>query len=234
MYLAKFISNSGVCSRRNAALLVKSGDVTVDGITVMDPAYQVQSGDFVVCDGKQVEMPRSKTYVLLNKPVGFITTMNDDLERNTVLDLIDGASESRIYPVGRLDVMTTGLLLMTDDGELAQKLAHPKGNVRKLYEATLDLRLTYQDLGELKRGIMLEDGMAVADRVYHPRKGKNHVVRMELHAGRTRIVRRMFKAVGYNVLKLDRIKYAGLGQERLKIGSWRRLTQHEILTLKSL
>jgi 23S rRNA pseudouridine2605 synthase len=233
VYLAKFLSNAGVCSRRNAALFVKSGDVSVDGVVVMDPAYQVESGDSVVCSGRPVEVPRHKTYILLNKPVGFITTMNDDLERQTVLDLITGASENRIYPVGRLDIMTNGLILMTDDGDLAQKLAHPKGNVRKLYEATLDLRLTYQDLGELKRGIMLDDGLAVADRVYHPRKGKNHVVRMELHAGRTRIVRRMFKSLGYNVMKLDRIKYAGLGQEGLRTGSWRRLTQHEVATLKS-
>jgi len=230
MPLNKFLSISGVCSRRNAVVFIKDGLVEVNDVVIIEPGYKVSLQDKVTCKGKLIRKQR-KVYILLNKPKDYITTSQDEKGRRTVLDLLQGAVKERVYPVGRLDRHTTGLLLVTNDGELSQKLAHPKFGVKKVYNVLLDQSLKHDDLFNIKKGVMLEDGLIAADRVFYiPGKSRKHV-RIQLHSGKNRVVRRIFKKLGYNIVKLDRINYAGLTKKGLSLGRWRTLKKDELLSL---
>lgn len=230
--LNKFISNAGVCSRRQADEYIKAGYVTVDGETVLEMGYKVKPKDVVKFKGKTVQNEK-KVYVLLNKPKGYLTTVSDDRERKTVMELVNTVKGVRLYPVGRLDRNSTGILLMTNDGELAQKLSHPSGEVTKVYQVELDKALDQKDLLKIREGVELEDGKATIDQVdYTLPRGDDKHVGIELHSGRNRIVRRIFESLGYEVQKLDRVLYAGLTKKNLPRGKWRFLTEKEVIFLK--
>ncbi|MFC1841611.1 pseudouridine synthase [Candidatus Dependentiae bacterium] len=229
--LNKYLSDSGVCSRRIAVEHIKEGVVKVNGVVVTEPGFKVSESDKVTFKGKIVRFQK-KVYILLNKPRDYITTVADEKGRRTVMDLIKGVIAERIYPVGRLDRFTTGLLLITNDGEMSQKLSHPKFGIKKTYNVFLDQLLKGQDLLSIKKGILLRDGFIAADRIYFiPGKSRKHV-RIQVHSGKNRIVRRIFKKLGYNVVKLDRINYAGLTKRSLRVGRWRFLTPKEVSLLK--
>lgn len=233
MQLNKFLAHAGVCSRRQAAEYIKDGRVTVNGIVVNEPGYRVNPKDIVLCEGKEVQTERL-VYILLNKPKDYITTLSDERGRKTVIDLIKAEVTERVYPVGRLDRNTTGLLVLTNDGELAQKLAHPKHEVYKIYHVTLDAALTQNDIQRITKGVELEDGIAVIDDISRvPGQSKKQVY-VALHSGKNRIVRRLFEHLGYEVTALDRVEYAGLTKARLARGNWRYLTLSEIKSLKAL
>ncbi|MFZ9502983.1 MAG: pseudouridine synthase [Cyclobacteriaceae bacterium] len=228
--LNKYISNSGICSRREADNLITMGLVTVNGQTITEMGYKVKRTDDIRYEGKKLTAEKP-VYILLNKPKGFITTTEDPQERNTVMNLIAGACKERVYPVGRLDRNTTGLLLFTNDGELAEKLTHPSYNVRKIYKVDLDRPLTKADLQKIREGIFLEEGRAVVDDLaIVDDSGKT--VGIELHIGWNRIVRRIFEALNYQVVKLDRVVYAGLDKKDLARGKWRFLKETEVIKLK--
>lgn len=230
--LNKFISNAGVCSRRQADEYIKAGYVTVNGETVLEMGYKVKPKDVVKFKGKTVQNEK-KVYVLLNKPKGYLTTVSDDRERKTVMELVNTVKGVRLYPVGRLDRNSTGILLMTNDGELAQKLSHPSGEVTKVYQVELDKALDQKDLLKIREGVELEDGKATIDQVdYTLPRGDDKHVGIELHSGRNRIVRRIFESLGYEVQKLDRVLYAGLTKKNLPRGKWRFLTEKEVIFLK--
>lgn len=231
--LNKFISNSGICSRREADTYIEHGSVTVNGKLVTEMGYKVQPDDEVRFDGTLISIEQ-KRYVLLNKPKNYITTMEDDRGRKTVMELIANATKERIYPVGRLDRNTTGLLLFTNDGELAKKLTHPKHNVRKLYHASLDKKLTMADLDKLRGDVVIEGKKVFIDAVSYVQGEKKTEVGIEIHSGRNRIVRKIFDHFGYHVVKLDRVIFAGLTKKNLPRGRWRELTQQEINNLKML
>ncbi|MFD0993431.1 pseudouridine synthase [Tenacibaculum geojense] len=231
--LNKFISNSGICSRREADTYIEHGSVTVNGKLVTEMGYKVQPGDEVRFDGTLIAMEQ-KRYILLNKPKNYITTMDDDRGRKTVMDLIGNATKERIYPVGRLDRNTTGLLLFTNDGEMAKKLTHPKHNVRKLYHASLDRKLTLADLDKLRGDVIIEGKKVFIDAVSYVEGEKKTEVGIEIHSGRNRIVRKIFEHFGYNVTKLDRVIFAGLTKKNLPRGRYRELTQQEINNLKMI
>jgi 23S rRNA pseudouridine2605 synthase len=231
--LNKFISNSGICSRREADTYIEHGSVTVNGKLVTEMGYKVKSGDEVRFDGTLIS-PEEKRYVLLNKPKNYITTMDDDRGRKTVMDLVDNATKERIYPVGRLDRMTTGLLLFTNDGELAKKLTHPKHNVRKLYHASLDRKLDLKDLEKLRGDVIIEGRKVFIDAVSYVEGQNKTEIGIEIHSGRNRIVRKIFEHVGYKVVKLDRVIFAGLTKKNLPRGRWRELTKQEIINLQML
>lgn len=232
MFLNKFLASSGVASRRKAVEEIKSGVVTVNNEVVKDPAYQVKTTDKVKYKNRIVK-PQSFVYILLNKPAGYITTLSDPFERNTVMDLIKFKGKARIYPVGRLDKETTGLLLLTNDGDLAQNLAHPKYEVSKLYEVVLDQDFDSAHFAKLLKGVSLKDGKTSVDKVYYTKRPSLKKVTVELHSGKNRIVRRLFKELGYNVVKLDRSMYAGISKRGLSKGEWRYLTSKEIDSLKN-
>jgi len=230
MPLNKFLSISGVCSRRNAVELIKSGLVEVNDVVITEPGYKVSPQDTVKCKSKLVRKQK-KVYILLNKPKDYITTSRDEKGRRMVLDLLQGVVKERIYPVGRLDRFTTGLLLLTNDGELSQRLAHPSFEVKKVYTALLDQPLAHEDLFKIKKGVLLKDGLIAADKVFYiPGKSRKNV-RIQLHSGKNKVVRRIFKKLGYNVVKLDRINYAGLTKKGLSLGRWRFLKKEEIQEL---
>ncbi|WP_417800266.1 pseudouridine synthase [Tenacibaculum sp.] len=231
--LNKFISNSGICSRREADTYIEHGSVSVNGKLVTEMGYKVQPTDEVRFDGTLISMEQ-KRYVLLNKPKNYITTMEDDRGRKTVMELVGNATRERIYPVGRLDRNTTGLLLFTNDGELAKKLTHPKHNVRKLYHASLDKKLTVADLEKLRGDVIIEGRKVFIDAVSYVEGEKKTEVGIEIHSGRNRIVRKIFEHYGYHVKKLDRVIFAGLTKKNLPRGRWRELTQQEINTLHML
>ena len=231
--LNKFISNSGICSRREADTYIEHGSVTVNGKLVTEMGYKVKSGDEVRFDGTLIS-PEEKRYVLLNKPKNYITTMDDDRGRKTVMDLVENATKERIYPVGRLDRMTTGLLLFTNDGELAKKLTHPKHNVRKLYHASLDKKLDLKDLDKLRGDVIIEGRKVFIDAVSYVEGQNKTEVGIEIHSGRNRIVRKIFEHVGYKVVKLDRVIFAGLTKKNLPRGRWRELTKQEVINLQML
>ncbi|WGH75342.1 pseudouridine synthase [Tenacibaculum tangerinum] len=231
--LNKFISNSGICSRREADTYIEHGSVSVNGKLVTEMGYKVQPTDEVRFDGTLISMEQ-KRYVLLNKPKNYITTMEDDRGRKTVMELIGNATRERIYPVGRLDRNTTGLLLFTNDGELAKKLTHPKHNVRKLYHASLDKKLTIADLEKLRGDVVIEGKKVFIDAVSYVEGERKTEVGIEIHSGRNRIVRKIFEHFGYHVVKLDRVVFAGLTKKNLPRGRWRELTQQEINTLQML
>ena len=231
--LNKYIADAGICSRRNADVYISSGNVTVNGEVMTTLGYRVKPTDEVRFDGKLLSSEK-KEYILLNKPKGFITTTNDEKGRKTVMDLVANATNVRILPVGRLDRATTGLLLLTNDGELTKKLTHPTHGVRKIYHVILDRRLELKDLAAIRDGLTLEDGFIEVDEIsYIDQKPKNEVG-VKIHSGRNRIVRRIFEHLGYQVDKLDRVLFAGLTKKDLPRGHWRRLTQQEVINLKNL
>jgi 23S rRNA pseudouridine2605 synthase len=232
MPLNKYIAHAGVCGRREAAELVKAGKVTVNGDKIFEPGLKVTQSDKVVVKGKAVFLQKNSVYILLNKPKDFITTASDPQGRKTVLDLIKHATPERVYPVGRLDRNTTGVLLLTNDGELAQKLTHPSFEVKKIYEVTLDKPVTKKDLDLIVSGVTLEDGFVAADSVgYADTKTKN-VVGIEIHSGRNRIVRRIFEHLGYDVKALDRVMFANLTKKNVERSKWRFLNEKEVRLLK--
>ena len=231
--LNKFISNSGICSRREADTYIKSGSATVNGKVITEMGFKVKMDDEVRFDGSLIS-PEAKQYVLLNKPKNFITTMDDERGRKTVMDLVGGATKERIYPVGRLDRNTTGLLLFTNDGEMAKKLTHPKHNIRKLYHASLDKKLAMKDLQKISENFVLEGKMVFVDAISYIENQSKTEVGIEIHSGRNRIVRKIFEHFGYTVVKLDRVLFSGLTKKNLSRGHWRHLTQQEVNNLKML
>ncbi len=231
--LNKYISNSGICSRREADQLIIEGTVKVNGVVVTELGYKVKPGDSVKYNNKVLN-PEKAVYVLLNKPKDFITTMEDENDRKTVMQLVANATKERIYPVGRLDRNTTGLLLFTNDGELAQKLTHPSNKVKKIYEVELDKPIIAEDFDKIADGkIHLFDGPVKVDEIAIISPSKK-VIGIEIHEGRNRIVRRIFESLGYDVLKLDRVMYAGLTKKNIPRGSWRYLTATEVNKIKYL
>jgi len=230
--LNKFISNAGVCSRRQADEYIRAGYVTVNDEVVLEMGYKVKPKDVVKFKNKRVQGEK-KVYVLLNKPKGYLTTVSDDRDRKTVMELVSTVKDVRLYPVGRLDRNSTGVLILTNDGELAQKLSHPSGEVTKVYQVELDKPLDSKDLLKIRAGVELEDGRAYVDQVdYTLPRGDDRHVGIELHSGKNRIVRRIFESLGYEVMKLDRVLYAGLTKKNLPRGKWRFLTEKEIIFLK--
>jgi len=231
--LNKYISNSGICSRREADTFIKSGSATVNGKIITEMGYKVKLDDEVRFDGALIS-PEAKRYVLLNKPKNYITTMDDERGRKTVMELMHTAAKERIYPVGRLDRQTTGLLLFTNDGELAKKLTHPKHQVKKLYHVTLDKNLKMSDLQKISENFVLEGKMVFVDDISYIENKPKHEIGIEIHSGRNRIVRRIFEHFGYKVSKLDRVIFAGLTKKNLSRGVWRHLTQQEVNNLKMI
>jgi 23S rRNA pseudouridine2605 synthase len=230
--LNRYIANAGICSRRDADELIAKGDVSVNGKVVTEMGYKVQPTD-VIKYGNRVLNPEKMTYVLLNKPKDYITTTDDPNDRNTVMDLVAGATPYRIYPVGRLDRNTTGLLLLTNDGELVEKLTHPSNEIKKVYQVELDKPLTNEHFEAIRDGFELEDGYIKPDDlgIVTP---DAQVIGIEIHSGRNRIVRRIFENFGYEVTKLDRTVYAGLNKKELPRGTWRYLNEKEVIRLKFL
>lgn len=233
MQLNKFLAQAGVASRRKAVDIIKQRIVRVNNTIITDPAYMVQEHDVVTVQGKRV-IVQELIYILLNKPAGYITTTSDELGRNTIMDLFDKQLKGRIYPVGRLDQSTTGLLLLTNDGDLAQRLSHPRYEVAKMYQVVLDKTFQEVDRSRIIKGVRLNDGMVRIDRISHPLGPQKDIVRLTLHSGKNRVVRRLFEALGYRVRKLDRIGYAMLSKKGLPVGGWRRLSKKEISSLKKL
>tara|TARA_B100000809_G_scaffold119961_2_gene118198 strand:- start:154 stop:1128 length:975 start_codon:yes stop_codon:yes gene_type:complete len=232
--LNKYISNSGVCSRREADVLIGAGSAMVNGKVITEMGFKVQLTDEVRFDGGLIN-PEAKRYVLLNKPKNYITTMDDERGRKTVMELVQMAAKERIYPVGRLDRNTTGLLLFTNDGEMAKKLTHPKYNVRKLYHASLDRKFAVSDLQKLMSGEFSVEGKKVfIDDVAFVEGESKTEVGIEIHSGRNRIVRKIFDSLGYTVVKLDRVIFAGMTKKNIQRGHWRHLTEQEINNLKML
>ena len=229
--LNKYLSNAGVCSRREADVLIATGVVTVNGQIVMEMGYKVKPGDEIKYDGGTIKADK-KRYVLLNKPKGFITTMNDPNGRNTVMKLVQKACKERIYPVGRLDKETTGLLLFTNDGDLAKKLTHPMHKASKIYQVELSKKVTSIDLKKMLDGINLEDGTIKFDAAEFINEDDARLVGIELHSGKNQIVRRTFESLGYKVQKLDRVTFSGLDKRDLPRGMYRHLTEKEVAFLK--
>ena len=233
MPLNKYLAHCGVSSRRKAVEFIEQGQVTVNGEVKTEPYYRIEKGDVVTCEGKPVQIQERLVYVLLNKPKNVITTTEDDRGRPTVLDIVDPHFPERLYPVGRLDRDTTGLLLLTNDGDLAQKLSHPSHQIQKQYRVGLRRPLTQADLEHIERGVELEDGLMEVNWIRfsedHPERD---IVELEITSGRNRVVRRLFEALGYEVFKLDRFYFAGLTKRELPRGSFRELTQREVIMLK--
>jgi 23S rRNA pseudouridine2605 synthase len=232
--LNKFLAHSGVSARREAAEIVKSGKVMVNGKVVMEPGFKVSERDEVKVNGKQINIRKNMVYILVNKPKDFITTTEDPQGRKTVLDLIKHATDERVYPVGRLDRNTTGVLLLTNDGELAQKLTHPSYEIKKIYEVKLDKPLVKKDFDTILNGIELEDGMIAPDVLAYADSKDKSVIGIEIHSGRNRIVRRIFEHMGYDVRNLDRVMYANLTKKNVDRGKWRLLNEKEVRLLKYL
>ncbi|MCK7557883.1 rRNA pseudouridine synthase [Chitinophaga sedimenti] len=232
MPLNKYLAHSGLCSRRKAVDYIKDGKVTVNGVQVLEPATKVTPKDLVKLNDKKLTISKNLVYVLLNKPKGYITTTDDPEGRQTVMELVADATDERVFPVGRLDRNTSGLLLLTNDGDLAQKLAHPKHNIKKIYHVGLDKPLTKADFEKIMNGVELEDGVAGVDALgYVDNKDKTQIG-IEIHSGKNRIVRRIFEHTEYKVEKLDRVMYAGLTKKNVNRGKWRFLTEKEVILLK--
>ncbi len=230
--LNKFISNSGICSRREADELIEAGVVKVNGKTITTLGYKVSPTDVINVEG-QVIKNEKKVYLLLNKPKDYLTTTKDPQNRKTVMELVADACKERIFPVGRLDRNTTGLLLFTNDGELADKLMHPSSNIAKLYHVSLNRNFSVPDFEKLSEGIELEDGNIKPDALSYV-EGKKNEIGIEIHSGRNRIVRRIFEYLDYNVVRLDRVIYAGLTKKNLPRAKWRFLTEKEVAFLKMI
>ena len=230
MTLNKYIAHSGVTNRREAAAMVKQGKVKVNDELMLDPGYRVTEFDVVSIAGKKLTPQRDRVYVLLNKPKGYITTTDDPQDRDTVMDLVEAVEADRLYPVGRLDRNTSGLLLLTNDGDLAQKLSHPSYETKKVYQVTLNKNLLKKDFDAIVSGLTLEDGEVKVDAISY--LDEKNELGVEIHSGRNRIVRRIFESLGYEVEKLDRVMYAGLTKKNLPRGKWRLLVEKEIIMLK--
>lgn len=231
--LNKYIANSGICSRREADELIVQGLVEVNGKVVTEMGYQVQKTDRVVFDGQGIT-PEKPVYVLLNKPKGYISTTKDEKARKTVMDLVANASPYRVFPVGRLDRTTTGVILLTNDGHLTKKLTHPSFNMKKIYHVTLDRKLDRADLNAIADGIRLEEGVAEIDAISYIEGKQKNEIGIEIHIGWNRVVRRIFQKMGYEVEALDRVMFAGLTKKNIKRGHWRILTELEVNNLKML
>ena len=232
MPLNKYIAHCGIVARREAANLVKEGKVTVNGKPITEPGFKVADTDIVKIAGKKITPNRNLVYILLNKPKDYITTTDDPQGRRTVLDLIRYATTERVYPIGRLDRNTSGVLLLTNDGELAQKLSHPKHEVKKIYHVVLDKDLTKKDFDKILAGVKLEDGLAKVDALAFTDSKDKTQVGLEIHSGRNRIVRRIFEHLQYDVRGLDRVMYAGLTKKNVQRGKWRLLSEKEVRILK--
>lgn len=229
--LNRYISQSGLCSRREADEMIAAGAVTVNGVTVTEMGIKVQPTDEVCVNSARVVCEK-KVYILMNKPKGYVTTVEDDHAAKTVMDIVKGACTERIYPVGRLDKNSLGVLLLTNDGDLTKSLTHPSYEKRKIYQVTIDKQLTKADMEQMVEGITLDDGFVQADEVSYVNESRKEIG-IEIHSGRNRIVRRIFEHFGYTVTKLDRVYFAGLTKKNLKRGQWRFLTPQEVAMLKS-
>ena len=230
--LNRYIAMSGKCSRREADELIAKGEVTVNGEVVTTMGVKVQPGDDIRLKGERLSNER-KVYILINKPKGFVTSLDDPHADKTVMDIVRNACTERIYPVGRLDKSSVGVLLLTNDGDLTEKLTHPSHNKRKVYQVTLERPLTNMDLQRARDGIDLDDGVIIPDAVDFVKPDNRKEVGIEIHSGRNRIVRRIFEELGYGVHKLDRVYFAGLTKKNLKRGQWRFLTDKEVAMIKS-
>lgn len=230
--LNKYISNAGICSRREADTLIEAGAIKVNGQVVTELGTKVMPTDEVRFEDKVLQREKP-VYILLNKPKDYITTVADEFDRKNVMMLIKGACKERVYPVGRLDRNTTGLLLFTNDGEMARKLTHPSHNIYKIYKAELDKNLTHNDLEEIRNGVELDDGVITPDEVEYVGESKREIG-ITIHSGKNRIVRRIFEHFNYDVVKLDRVVFAGLTKKDLPRGEWRFLTEAEINILKMI
>ena len=230
--LNKWISNAGVCARREADALIQGGHITVNGQKITTLGYQVRSSDIVKYRTKVLKADKP-VYILLNKPKDCISTTHDPQDRRTVLDLVKNACQVRVYPVGRLDRHTTGLLLLTNDGQLAQKLAHPASQVKKIYQIELDKPIQAADFEAIQAGVVLEDGVAQVDKLAVVAADRTNLG-IAIHMGKNRIIRRLFEHLGYKVAKLDRVLYANLTKKALPRGKWRLLTDREVKYLKYL
>ena len=229
--LNKFIANSGVCSRREADNYIQAGVVTVNGEVVTELGTKVNIyNDDVRFNGERLR-GEEKVYIVMNKPKGFVTTSSDPHADKTVMDLLKGC-KARVFPVGRLDKYTTGVLMFTNDGEMAEKLTHPSYDKKKIYQVTLDKELTEDDFDKIKAGVMLTDGEIAADELEYVEEDDHRKIGIEIHSGKNRIVRRIFESLGYEVRGLDRVYFAGLTKKGLKRGQWRFLTQGEENILK--
>ncbi|OQX80797.1 MAG: hypothetical protein B6D61_01520 [Bacteroidetes bacterium 4484_249] len=230
--LNKFIANAGICSRREADKLIVSGVIKVNGKIVIELGTKISENDKVQYENETLRV-ENKYYVLLNKPKGYITTTDDPFDRKTVMSLTKNACKERIYPVGRLDRNTTGLLLLTNDGDLAKKLTHPKYGIKKIYHVTLDKNLKRDDLNKILQGIKLEDGIIKVDNIAIVQGNENKKeVGIELHSGKNRVIRRIFESLDYKVVKLDRVSFAGITKKDIPRGKWRFLTDKEVGFLK--
>ena len=229
--LNKFLANAGICSRREADEFITAGVVSVNGEVVTELGTKIKRTDEVKFHDEPVSIER-KTYILLNKPKDCVTTSDDPQERKTVMDFVKGACKERIYPVGRLDRNTTGVLLLTNDGDLASKLTHPKYLKKKIYHVYCDKNVTKADLDQIAAGVTLDDGEIHADAISYASETDKSQVGIEIHSGKNRIVRRIFESLGYKVIKLDRVYFAGLTKKGLRRGDWRYLTEQEVNMLR--
>ncbi len=232
MPLNKFLAHAGICGRREAAALIKESLVTVNGKVVTEPGFKVITKDTIKYRGKRIFIQQNTVYILLNKPKDTITTAHDPQHRKTVFDLVQLNTGERLFPVGRLDRNTTGVLLLTNDGDLAQKLTHPSFEIKKIYEVTLDKPLAKKDFDQILKGIRLEDGPVQTDALGYPDAANKAIVGIEIHSGRNRIVRRIFEQLGYRVKNLDRVMFANLTKKNVARGKWRFLHEKEIRLLK--
>lgn len=232
MRLNRYIANSGVCSRRDAEKLILNGEITINGKVVTALGTRVSKSDKVAHNGVLLN-PEERVYILLNKPKNTVSTASDPEGRRTVLDIVENACDERIYPVGRLDRNTTGVLLLTNDGELSKKLTHPSYEVKKIYHVKLNAPLSQQHFDEIKNGVKLEDGLMKVDEISYINESGKKEVGVEIHSGKNRIVRRLFEHFGYEVTYLDRVYFSGLTKANLARGKWRFLTEKEITFLKA-
>lgn len=232
MPLNKFLAHCGVCSRRDAVTIITQGSVKVNGEVATEPGYKVQQTDEIIYNGKKLFVTKNLVYILLNKPKDYITTTDDPQGRKTVLELIKQATVERVYPIGRLDRNTSGVLLLTNDGDLTQKLSHPSYEITKIYEVKLDKPLTKADFDKVLAGLILEDGAVFVDSLAYSDQKDKSIIGIEIHSGRNRIVRRIFESMGYDVKGLDRVMYAGLTKKNVERSKWRYLSEKEIRVLK--
>ncbi|MEO5991655.1 MAG: pseudouridine synthase [Ferruginibacter sp.] len=234
MPLNKYLAHCGICSRRDAAELIKESKVKVNKEIVTEPGYKVQPSDEVIYNNKAIYVTKNLVYILLNKPKDYITTTEDPQKRKTVLELIAKATDQRVYPIGRLDRNTSGVLIITNDGDLTQQLSHPSYEIKKIYEVKLDKLLTKADFDKILNGLVLEDGKVMVDGLAYADSKDKSIIGIEIHSGRNRIVRRIFESLGYDVKALDRVMYAGLTKKNVERGKWRYLSDKEIRVLKYL
>lgn len=233
--LNRFIANAGICSRREADRLIEIGEIFVNGNIITELGSKIDPSKDVVHYGQELVKGEKKQYVLLNKPKNYITTSDDPRKRQTVMDLVGSACKERIYPVGRLDRQTTGVLLLTNDGDLTKKLTHPSSKVKKLYHVFLDKNVTKAHLIKMVEGVELEDGVVSADKaMFVEGASSKREIGMELHSGKNRVIRRMMEALGYEVVRLDRVMFAGLTKKNLSRGQWRFLSEKEVGLLQRI